>query len=176
MHWNALVAAEPRAEEWFADKPLIKWALAFDEGKWFGIMITNIAESWNNAIKVARNLPITALVKTIFHKLVAYFDQRRMEIEKQSVDGNEFTQHANKILNKWKERATGHHVKVFYRDTWVFHVTTMKRGQKGGNNQIVQLMERICTCNKWQTFHIPCSHVLACCANQNIEYKSLVSE
>lgn len=148
LHWNALVAADPRVEQWFLDKPLCRWALAFDEGKRFGIMTTNMAESWNNAIKVARKLPITALVKTIFHKVVAYFDQRRMEVEKQCVNGNEFTLHANKMLNRWKERASGHHVKVFDRDTWVFTVTTMKRGQKGGNEHIVRLIEGICTCNK----------------------------
>ncbi|KAK1382583.1 SWIM-type domain-containing protein [Heracleum sosnowskyi] len=127
-------------------------------------------------IKVARKLPITALVKSIFYKVVTYFDQRRLEIENQCVDGNEFTHHANKMLNRWKERSSGHHVKLFDRDSWVFTVTTMKRGQKGGNEQIVRLMEGICTCNKWQTFHIPCSHVLACCVKQNLEYKSLVSE
>lgn len=176
LHWNALLAIEPRAERWFADKALKHWALAFDDGKRFGIMTTNIAESWNNAIKAPRKLPITALVKSIFYKVVEYFDQRRLEIERQSVDGNEFTKHATKILNRWKERASGHHVKVFDRETWVFEVTTMKRGQKGGNQQIVRLMERICTCNKWQTYHIPCSHVLACCANQNIQHTSLVSE
>ncbi|KAK1401531.1 hypothetical protein POM88_001136 [Heracleum sosnowskyi] len=117
LHWNALVAAEPRAQQC--------------------------------AIKVARKLPITTLVKSIFHKVVTYFDQRRLEIENQCVDGNEFTHHANKMLNRWKERASGHHVKLFDRDSWVFTVTTMKRGQKGGNEQIVRLMEGICTCNKW---------------------------
>ncbi|KAK1396351.1 hypothetical protein POM88_006214 [Heracleum sosnowskyi] len=124
-------------------------------------MKTNFAESWNSAIKVARKLPITALVKSIFHKVVAYFDQRRLEIENQCVDGNEFTHHANKMLNRWKERASGHHVKVFDRDSWVFTVTIMKHGQKRGNEQIVRLMKGIRT---------------SCCANQNLEYKSLVSE
>ncbi|KAK1362182.1 hypothetical protein POM88_046656 [Heracleum sosnowskyi] len=74
LHWNVLVAAEPRAQQWFADKPLSRWALAYDEGKRFGIMTTNIAESWNRAIKVARKLHITALVKSIFHKVVTYLD------------------------------------------------------------------------------------------------------
>lgn len=46
LHWNALLAAEPRAQDWFADKPLKHWALVFDDGKRFGIMTTNIAESW----------------------------------------------------------------------------------------------------------------------------------
>ncbi|KAL8110143.1 hypothetical protein AgCh_026022 [Apium graveolens] len=149
LHWNPLIAAEPRAQQWFDDKPLSRCFFAFDEGKRFGIMTTNMAESWNNAIKVARKLPITALVKTIFHKLVAYLYQRRIEVEKQCVDGNLFTLHANKMLNRWKESASGHHVTVFDRDSWIFSVTTMKRGQKGGKEHIVRLMERICTCNKW---------------------------
>ncbi|XP_074376849.1 uncharacterized protein LOC141718366 [Apium graveolens] len=142
-HWNALVAAEPRVEEWFADKPLNRWALAFDEGQRFGIMTTNMAESWNSAIKVARKLPIAALVKTIFHKLVAYFDQRRIEVEKQCVDGSLFTLHANKMLNRWKERTSGHYVKVFDRDTWVFTVTTLKRGQKGDCTSLVSKWYRL---------------------------------
>ncbi|XP_074346177.1 uncharacterized protein LOC141684944 [Apium graveolens] len=175
-HWNALVAVEPRVEEWFVDNPLSHRALAFDEGKRFGIMTTNMVGSWNSAIKVARKLPIATLVKTIFHKLVAYFDQRRIEVEKQCVDGNLFTLHSNKMLNRWRERARGHYVKVFNRDTWVFTVTTLKRGQKGGNEHIVRLMENICTCNKWQTFHIPRSHVLTCCANQNLDYTSFISK
>ncbi|XP_074342587.1 uncharacterized protein LOC141680192 [Apium graveolens] len=75
LYWNALLAAEPRAQDWFADKPVKHWALAFDDGKRFGIMTTNFAESRNNVIKVARKLPITALVKSIFYKVVEYFDQ-----------------------------------------------------------------------------------------------------
>lgn len=133
FHWNALLAVEPRAEAWLGDKDLKQWALAYDEGKRFRVMTTNMAESWNNAIKDSRKLPITALVKALFYKVVSYFDQRRVEIEKQAVNGNEFTKHANKILNKWKERAIGHHVKLFDRSTWVFEVITMKRDQKGGN-------------------------------------------
>ncbi|XP_074327034.1 uncharacterized protein LOC141664975 [Apium graveolens] len=176
LHWKSLLSTEPRAEQWFSDKPLKHWVLAFDDGRRFGIMTTNFAECWNNAIRAARKLPITALVKSIFYKVVEYFDQRRLEIEKQHGLGNEFTKYATKILNKWKERASGHHVKVFDHDNWLFEVTTMKRGQKGGNQQIVRLMERICTCNKWQTYQIPCSHVLACCANQKIQYTTLVSE
>ncbi|KAK1372415.1 hypothetical protein POM88_028608 [Heracleum sosnowskyi] len=57
-----------------------------------------------------RNLPVVALVKALCYKVVSYFDQRRVEIQKQVVDGNEFTKYADKIMSKWKERATGHHV------------------------------------------------------------------
>ncbi|KAK1387492.1 hypothetical protein POM88_015670 [Heracleum sosnowskyi] len=84
-HLAANFAIEPRAEEWFADKALKHWALAFDDGKRFGIMTTNFAESWNNAIKASRKLPVIALVKSIFYKVVEYFDQCRLEIENYSL-------------------------------------------------------------------------------------------
>ncbi|KAK1379309.1 hypothetical protein POM88_026053 [Heracleum sosnowskyi] len=135
-------------------------------------MTTNMAMSWNNTIKESKKLPISTLVKALYYKVVSYFDQRRMEIEKQVVDGNELTKHANKVMNKWKECATGHHVIKIDRNTWVFEVMTMKRGLKGGKKQIVRLQECICTCNKWQTYQIPCSRVLACCANVGLQQKS----
>lgn len=176
LHWNALLAVEPRADEWFSEINPIQSTLAYDGGKRYGIMTTNMAESWNNAIKASRKLPITALVTSLFYKVVSYFDQRRVEIEKQSINGNEFTKHANQILAKWIKRASGHHVRLFDRNTLVFEVTTMKHGQKGGNKQIVQLHDHICTCNKWQTYHIPCSHVLACCANVGLQYTSFIDD
>ena len=39
---------------------------------------------------------------------------------------------------------------------------------KGNNIQIVKLKEETCTYNKWQSFGIPCSHVLAVCAHAKI--------
>ncbi|KAK1381944.1 SWIM-type domain-containing protein [Heracleum sosnowskyi] len=176
LHWKALLAVKPRADEWFSHIHPEHSALSCDGGKRFGIMTTNMAESWNNAIKEARRLPICALVKALYYKVVSYFDQRRLEIEKQDVHGNEFTKHANKLMNKWKKRATGHHVTKINRDTWVFEVVTMKHGLKGGKKQIVRLQERLCTCNKWQTYQIPCSHVLACCASVGLQHTSFVSE
>ncbi|KAK1365400.1 hypothetical protein POM88_040961 [Heracleum sosnowskyi] len=141
LHWKALVAVEPRAEEWFSEIHPKHSTLSCDGGKRFGIMTTNMAE-----------------------------------IEQQDVHGNKFTKDANKMMNKWKERATGHHVTKIDRNTWVFEVVTMKQGLKGGNKQIVRLQERLCTCNKWQTYQIPCSYVLSYCANIGLQHTNFVSE
>ncbi|KAK1394873.1 hypothetical protein POM88_013929 [Heracleum sosnowskyi] len=174
LHWKALLAVEPRENDWFSEINPKQSALACDEGKRFGIMTKNMAKSWNNAIKTSRKLLVVALVKALYYKVVSYFDQCCVEIQKQAVDGNEFTKHANKVMNKWKERATGHHVTKVDRNNWVFEVITMKRGQKGGKKQIVRLQERICTCNKWKTYHIPCSHVLACCASVGMRHTNFI--
>ncbi|KAL8098798.1 hypothetical protein AgCh_031499 [Apium graveolens] len=42
--WEQMLIVEPRAEEWFTDKPLMKWTLAHDGGERFGIMTTNHAK------------------------------------------------------------------------------------------------------------------------------------
>ena len=54
-----------------------KWALAFDKGYRYGAMTTNISECFNGVLKGARSLPIMAMVKYTWFKLIAYFDDRR---------------------------------------------------------------------------------------------------
>ena len=39
---------------------------------------------------------------------------------------------------------------------------------KGNHRHVVKLGDRSCSCGKWQAYHIPCSHVIAACADQHI--------
>ena len=39
---------------------------------------------------------------------------------------------------------------------------------KGHNKQVVELNKGTCSCNKWKSFDISCSHVLAVCAHMRI--------
>ncbi|KAK1379316.1 SWIM-type domain-containing protein [Heracleum sosnowskyi] len=176
MLWEHLVAIEPRAAEWFENKPLMKWSLAHDGQKRFGMMTTNPAECWNKAILDARKLPITSLVRELFMKTVEYFDQRRVEIASQIVRGQIFTKHANKMLSRAITRASGHHVKLFDRETWLFQVVTRKVGLKGGNSHTVRIQEAMCMCGKWQNYRIPCSHLIACCGHVKIKHEMFVGE
>ena len=51
-------------------------------------------------------------------------------------------------------------------------MTTAPHGfhmDKGNNIQVVKLKEGTCTCNKWESFGIPCSHVLAISACSRID-------
>ncbi|XP_027368858.1 uncharacterized protein LOC113874844 [Abrus precatorius] len=57
-----------------------KWALCYDgEGRRYGHMTTNLSESVNKVLKGARNLPINALVKATYGRLVEYFVKRGEE-------------------------------------------------------------------------------------------------
>ena len=46
---------------------------AYDRGKRYKHMTTNLAESINSVLKGSRSLPICALVKTIFERTNAWF-------------------------------------------------------------------------------------------------------
>ena len=46
-----------------------KWALAHDDGRWYGAITINLSEYFNGILKGARNLPIIAMMEFIFLNL-----------------------------------------------------------------------------------------------------------
>ena len=65
------------AHQYLKDVPKEKWALSFDKGYRYGAMTINVSECFNGVLKGARSLPIMAMVKYTWFKLIAYFDDRR---------------------------------------------------------------------------------------------------
>jgi len=58
---------------WIDQIPLHKWTQAFDDGKRYGHMTTNLAECMNSVLRGAQSLPISAIVKTTFQKINSWF-------------------------------------------------------------------------------------------------------
>ncbi|XP_074373886.1 uncharacterized protein LOC141714254 [Apium graveolens] len=54
------------------------------------------------------------------------------------------------------------------------HQYMHKGGVNGGNTQVIKLRERSCTCEKWATHHMPCSHAVAGCMKNSIQWKHLI--
>ena len=53
-------------------------------------MTTNLSEAVNKVLKGARSLPITALVKCTYGRMVEYFVQRGAEAKAELSAGNRF--------------------------------------------------------------------------------------
>ena len=71
-------------------------------------------------------------------------------------------------LRRTRDKTGGHTMTIFHRIHQTFEVITTLHGfhiDKGRNKQVVKLNECTCSYNKWQSFGIPCSHVLAVCAH-----------
>jgi hypothetical protein len=49
---------------------------------------------------------------------------------------------------------------------------------KGGNIQTLRVNQhqRYCSCNKWQTFGIPCAHFMAVCSRLNMNYEDFIED
>ncbi|KAL6339402.1 hypothetical protein AAG906_032934 [Vitis piasezkii] len=126
-----------------------------------------------------RMLPITALVQLTFYRCVSYFETRRAEIRARMAVGDVYTAYAIEKFRRAEAKASGHTVTIFHRIHETFEVITALHGfhmDKGRNKQVVKLNEGTCSCNKWQSFGIPCSHVLAVSAHMRIDSWQLVEK
>lgn len=155
-----------------------QWTYSHDGGHRYGAMTTNLSECFNGVLKGARSLPITALVKFTFFKLVSYFDDRRAKIQDQLSSGEAYSKYAMDILLRCREKAKGHTVIRFDRIRGVFDLRTrpnLGSSHRGDHTYQINLQERTCTCGKWQMLKIPCSHVIACCTHQNITIRQYIN-
>ena len=57
-----------------------KWTQYYDNGCRFGHMTTNLSKCINSALEGVHNLPITALVKSTYFRLVELFVRKRQEV------------------------------------------------------------------------------------------------
>ena len=134
-------------------------------------MTTNIVECINRVLKGARMLPLTMLVQLTFYRCVSYFETHRVEIRARMATGDVYTTYAIDKFRRSEAKASRHTVTIFHRIHQTFKVIATLHGfrmDKGHNKQVVKLNEGTCSCNKWQSFGIPCSHVLDICAHMRI--------
>ena len=77
QYMNAIRSVSLNVHQYLTDAGYEKWARSFFEGRRYGIMTTNIAESMNSVLKEARSLPIHKLMDSIIDKLQEWFAKRR---------------------------------------------------------------------------------------------------
>src|SRR5437667_7706200 len=63
--------------QWIRDAPKEKWSLLYDtDGSRYGIMMTNVAESYNMVMCGVRCLPLVGIVEFIMYLCAKYFRDR----------------------------------------------------------------------------------------------------
>ncbi|KAL9660765.1 hypothetical protein QQ045_025583 [Rhodiola kirilowii] len=137
----------PEARKWLEDHDLQLWSQAFDAGgiRW-GSMTTNASECFNDILKGGRDLPISSLVMFTFRQTVAYFVKRQQS--PYDGHGSLFPPKICKKLATLRARADYHPV---------------------------MMMEGTCSCGKWGLLHYPCSHAMAACKYETVDYSDYVA-
>ncbi|XP_030940266.1 uncharacterized protein LOC115965232 [Quercus lobata] len=83
------------------------WTQLHDGGYRYGVMTTNVSESFNGVLKGAHGLPISAMVEFTWSKLVAYFHDRHKEITHDLSKGKMSLQHLGQKSQQSKSTIKG---------------------------------------------------------------------
>ncbi|CAA7048307.1 unnamed protein product [Microthlaspi erraticum] len=140
------------------------WSRANFQGDRYDIMTSNIAESVNSVLKIARGYPVAYLLEELRKLVTRWFMNRREQaLSLQTF----FTPKVERILTK---RSTiGDTLTVQHIDAHRSHVT-------GGTFPcVVDLQKMTCTCRVYDIDKIPCAHALAAAGKRrNMRLEPLV--
>ena len=136
-------------DDFLSDLPLESWCRAFFKGDRYGIMANSAAESFNNWIKIEREMPVFDMLDTIRLRLMHQMSTRRDASERWTTL---ICPNMEIRLKAKMEEALQYSV---------FRSVDGKYEVRGKFNYTVNLRELVCSCNKWQINCFPCAHALA---------------
>ncbi|XP_029146215.1 uncharacterized protein [Arachis hypogaea] len=135
-------------------------------------MTTNLVECINSVLKDARNLPVIAIVRSTFYRLNELFTRKSTEVYERLRNGFTYSEFATKRVEESFLRVGNIVVNRFDRRNEMFEVREMQ----DGTIYTINLAQRHCDCGHFQVERFPCRHVLACCANQCIDWQVYVHD
>ncbi|KAL9683768.1 hypothetical protein QQ045_021193 [Rhodiola kirilowii] len=161
----------PDARKWLEDHDLQLWSQAFDAGgiRW-GSMTTNASKCLMTFLKVGAICQSCNWLMFTFRQTSAYFVERQQS----PYDGHRslFSPKIRRRLNKLRARADYHRVMCYDKDRAMYEVTTKDKL----NSWTIKLMGGTCSCGKWGLLHYPCSHAMAACKYERVDYSNYVAQ
>ncbi|RYR25425.1 uncharacterized protein [Arachis hypogaea] len=135
-------------------------------------MTTNLVKCINLVLKGTRNHPILALVRAIYYQLNELFAWKSTEAYQRKRVEFTFSEFATQRIEPNMQCAGNIVVNQFDRRNEVFEVHEMPSGKV----LVVDLARRRCDCGYFQVERLPCRHIIACCANQRLDWQVYVSD
>ncbi|XP_050222285.1 protein FAR1-RELATED SEQUENCE 5-like [Mercurialis annua] len=126
------------------------WARAHSTDNMYFTMTSNIAESINATIKSARELPIATLLEYL-----------RVLVQEWSYKNRNLASYTMTKLTSKAEEALSDNYAISRRMKVIPSVTSIYSVEDGDKTLIVHLIEKTCTCCKFQKDELPCAHAIA---------------
>ncbi|XP_045801383.1 uncharacterized protein LOC123895190 [Trifolium pratense] len=176
-YWrNELRKESVEALNWVDKIPKEKWTQAYDGGRRWGHMTSNLVEAMNSVYKEIRSLPITALVKGTYSKTATLFGTRGMDAMAVLASGQVYSVPFQKRLTDAMTKAHSHVVTRHDRQRFAVKETEDPREGRPKDTFKVHLEEKWCDCGKFQALHLPCSHVIAACFHAHLDYQVYIDD
>ncbi|KAL0360136.1 UNVERIFIED_CONTAM: hypothetical protein Sradi_3698100 [Sesamum radiatum] len=149
----------PEAYDWLGNIDKTQWTLAHDGGWRTGILTTNMSEAVNGVLKGARRLPIVPLVEITLNRSAQYFLQRTARANRMVMDNQQWADYAFRFLRQDRPRQYITSCRSLIITNSASVITLSTTGQ-GSRTYVVKLRQQMCSCGKWATHGIPCSHAI----------------
>ncbi|KAL0282522.1 UNVERIFIED_CONTAM: hypothetical protein Sradi_7258200 [Sesamum radiatum] len=146
--------------DWLGNIDKTQWTLAHDGGWRTGILTTNMSEAVNGVLKGARRLPIVPLVEITLNRSAQYFLQRTARANRMVMDNQQWADYAFRLFEARQAEAIHHIVQKFDYNQQSASVITLSTTGQGSRTYVVKLRQQMCSCGKWATHGIPCSHAI----------------
>lgn len=137
-----------KAKNFVESLPRENWANAYFQGKRYGEMCSNAAESFNNWILEARHLPILSAIDKIRIQLMTQMCVRRQKSTK--MNGIVCPEMDGRLVEAFSK---GKVWTVAQSSEEVFEVFSLP-------TVVVDLQNQRCTCSRWQINSFPCMHAI----------------
>ncbi|XP_052736606.1 uncharacterized protein LOC108328482 [Vigna angularis] len=167
----------PQQVQWIDKIPLQKWSQAFDGGRRYGHMTTNLAECTNSILKGACSLPICALIRTTFERTQSWFVERGLKANSMIQAGHQYPEQIADIIRKNQQQYAYCHVHRYNRENSEFDVqeiSTPHHYRPVPLSYKVSLNEWWCDCGHFQATRLPCHHVIVVCAFSHIPLTQVI--
>ncbi|EOA28310.1 hypothetical protein CARUB_v10024509mg, partial [Capsella rubella] len=140
------------------------WTRSHFVGERYNVMTSNIAESLNNVLTMARDYPVISILETIRTTLVTWFALRR---EAARVEDNILPPKVNEMVIDNYEAGSGFMVMKIGDGQYKVH-------DDADSAFVVHLWERTCTCCEFQMLTIPSTHAIAAAIREGVRVDTLV--
>ena len=136
-------------------------------------MTSNMVECFNNVLRGARPLPVTAIVEYTFFKLNEYFLMHSEETVKWTGEKMEYPPKVEEWMMLQQSKSSAQKLRLFNTYDMTYQIdepggTTRDVMSYGGRAFEVHLKRWWCQCERPSKYHWPCSHLLTAASSRNI--------
>lgn len=132
-------------------------------GERYNIMSSNVSESLNNVLTMARDFPVISLLETIRTTLVSWFALRR---DAASLHESVLNPKVEEMIVEKFEKSSGYF--VLRIGDGIYEVR-----DEENVSYAVHLWERTCSCREFQLLKIPCKHAISAAVQADVRVDSL---